>query len=322
MARPLPVLAVAAALALAPAGAHAQVVGLAARVNGAEISLERLERFFEERLEEAGRLPASIRSPSTYTSLKREALDELVRRELLWQEARRRKLVAPRQEVDAALATFREKVPDPVRRRNLLEAAGFTEDGYAEYVRRELSIRRFVEADVARKVKVTDADVRAYYHDHVDDFTEPVAIRARHVLVKAAPEAPAERRAEARQRIETVLAAAQGGSDFAELARQHSEDDTAAAGGDLGWFSRGRMVPPFEAAAFALEPGGISGVVETQFGFHVVKLEGRRPEVVHPEAEVRERIRQALRADRIREAIASRAEELRARATVEILIPL
>jgi parvulin-like peptidyl-prolyl isomerase len=318
--RSLPVLA--AALAVAAGDARAQVPGLAARVNDATITNERLERYFEERLEERGRIVAGIRSPEAFRSMKREALDELVDRELLWQEAGRRKCVAPRREVDAAMARFREQVPGEARRRLLLERGGFTEESYGDYVRRELSIRRLVEKDVAPGVKVTSADVHAFYEANADQFTEPAAVRARHVLVKVAPDADAGRRAEARARIETVLAAARGGTDLADLARRHSEDETAAAGGDLGWFARGRMVPPFEAAAFALEPGGISDVVETTFGFHVIRIEERRPEVLHPEAEVRDAIRDRLRDRRLREAVAALVARLRATARIEILVPL
>jgi parvulin-like peptidyl-prolyl isomerase len=320
MVRPVAILA--AALALSTGAAHAQVHGTAARVNDATITNERLERFFEERLEERGRLVASIRSPEAFKTMKREALDELVDRELLWQEARRKKLVAPRKEVEAAMAQFREQVPEATRRRMLLERGGFTEESYEEYVKRELSIRRLVEKEIAPTVKVTKADVHAYYEENVDRFTEPAEVRARHVLVKVAPDAAPEKKAEARARIETVLAAAKGGSDFAELARQHSEDDTAAKGGDLGFFARGRMVPPFEAAAFALEPGGISDVVETQFGYHVIRLEERRPEVVHAEAEVSDAIRDQLRGRALHDAVKARVEGLRATAKIEILIPL
>lgn len=156
------------ALLLAAPPAAAAEHGLAARVNGAEITRERLERYFEERLGERGRHVAGIRSPEAFKALKREALDELVERELLWQEARRRKRVASAAEVEAAMARFRAAVPDPARRRLQLEAGGFTEVTYAEYVRRELSIRRIVDRDVAPKLKIADADVEAFYDANAD----------------------------------------------------------------------------------------------------------------------------------------------------------
>lgn len=324
MARPLSLAALGVALALTTSGSGARAAGhdLAARVNGAGITRERLDRYFEERLQSQGRPVAGIRSPEAFKALKKEALDALVDRELLWQEARRRKHVAPRKEVEAAMTRFREEIPDPARRRLDLEQAGFTEESYAEYVRQELSIRRLVDRDVVPRVKVSDADVHAFYEENPRHFGEPAEVRARHVLVKSSASEDPGRREEARRRIEAVLAEARGGADFAELARRHSEDATAADGGDLGWFPRGRMVPAFEEAAFALEGGGISEVVETPFGFHVIRVEERRPESRLPEAEAADAIRAHLRAMRTGEAVAARIAELRGRARIEILVPL
>jgi hypothetical protein len=208
------------ALAVALPGAAAAADGeLAARVNGAGIRRERLDRYFDERLAEAGRHVAAIRSPDAFKRLKREALDELVERELLWQEARRTKHVAPEEEVRAAMAAFREQVPDPARRRLDLERSGFTEETYAEYVQRELSIRRYVARELEPKVKVTQADIRAFYEANGDLFGEP---------------------------------------------------------------------------------------------------DGR----VRPEAEVREEIRAHLRAEAVRDAVAARVAALRAKAKIEVLVPL
>ncbi len=323
VARPLPALGAALALALAwPGPAGAGDFGLAARVNGGEISRERLERYFEEDLQEKGRLVAGIRSPEAFKSMKRKALDELVDRELLWQEAERRKRVVPQKEVEAAMARFRAQVPDPARRRLQLERGGFTEQGYAEYVRHELSIRRLVELDLAPKAKVTPAEVHAFYEANLDRYTQPAEVRARHVLVKVAPEASPEQRAEARRRIDAVLAEARTGVDLGALARRSSDDETASAGGELGWFPRGRMVPAFEAAAFALQPGQLSPVVETPFGFHVIEVEERRPEVREPESKVAGAIRGRLGEEKLQKLVRALVAELRATARIELLIPL
>jgi peptidyl-prolyl cis-trans isomerase C len=170
----LAALALAAGLAPAPA-ARADEPGAAARVNGVEIARARLERWFEARLEEQGRLVAGIRSPEAYKAMKREALEALVDRELLWQEARRRGHVVPEAEAEAAMAVFRAEFPDAARRRLALERGGFTEEGYARYVREELSIRRYLEREVTSKVKLPVADVRAYYEAHPERFAGPPA---------------------------------------------------------------------------------------------------------------------------------------------------
>lgn len=140
---------------------------------------------------------------------------------------------------------------------------------------------------------------RERYENALSRYLVPERVRAAHILLAASDEdARAERRAEA----EALLARAREGEDFASLARDHSEDEgSAATGGDLGAFSRGRMVPPFEEAAFGLEaPGEISEVVETRFGLHLIKLLEREPEHHRPFEEVKDEIIATLREEYLR----------------------
>ena len=125
-------------------------------------------------------------------------------------------------------------------------------------------------------------------------------------------------RQSARERIEAIHAEAAGGADFAELAKQRSAGPSAPQGGDLGYFSRGRMVRPFEEVAFALEPGAVSDPVQTVFGFHVIKVEDRRGGESVPEKAVSARIRDYLMRQKIQGAVAAHAEKLREAAEVEL----
>ncbi len=129
-------------------------------------------------------------------------------------------------------------------------------------------------------VEVSDADVEAYYERHKSDYVKPEEVKASHILRKVEAGAGDEERAAARAKIDEILELAQAeGADFAELAREHSEDPGSGAnGGDLGFFPRrGAMVEPFAAAAFALqEAGDLSPVVESTFGFHIIRLTERR----------------------------------------------
>src|SRR5690606_14114200 len=122
------------------------------------------------------------------------------------------------------------------------------------------------------------ARVREFYDRNPHRYKQPERIRARHVLVRVPPSATEAEEAEARGRIEAALARIRGGEDFEAVARDVSEDPGSKdQGGDLGFFARGQMVPPFEEAAFALEPGQTSEIVRTDFGFHVIRLEERKP---------------------------------------------
>lgn len=314
----LPNVLVALALATAVPGPSADDALVAARVNGVPIARERAERYFEDYLVEKGRNVAAIRSPTAYEGLYREALEKLVEAELLWQEAQKRRVLATKADVEAAMAEVRAgfKTPDAYRLR--LERGGFTEATYAEYLRKQLSIRELVQKEVVAHVSVPEAAVHAYYEANPARFTRPEQVRAEHVLVKVSPSAPAEQRAKARARIDAVLAELRGGASFAELARTRSDDATAAQGGDLGFFGRGQMVPPFEEAAFRLRPGEISGVVETAFGYHLIRVTERRGGDRVPEAEVRGAIREQLFAEKAQRALEERVAALRERGRVEI----
>jgi peptidyl-prolyl cis-trans isomerase D len=150
--------------------------------------------------------------------------------------------------------------------------------------------------DFAALATPSDEAVKTYYDAHRDDrFTAPEEIRARHILIKVPPDADEQQRAEARKKAEDALAKVQKGGDFAKLAQQISEDaGSASKGGDLGLFSRGKMVPAFDAAAFALEPGAVSDVVESPFGFHIIKVQDKLPGGQKPLEAVRQEIVQTL----------------------------
>jgi peptidyl-prolyl cis-trans isomerase D len=154
-------------------------------------------------------------------------------------------------------------------------------------------------ADFPSQVEVKDDDIAEYYALHKEDkFTEPEEVRARHILIKVAADAGADAKAAARKKAEELLAKVKAGADFAVLAKESSEDaGSAAKGGDLGFFPRGRMTPAFEEAAFALQAGGVSDVVETPFGFHVIKVEEHRGGVKALEA-VHDEIADTLKQER------------------------
>ncbi len=171
---------------------------------------------------------------------------------------------------------------------------------------------RYVEfrpEDFAAQVKPTDKEIQVYYDAHLDEYRRPEEVRARHILFQLAPEASPEDRMAVRERATAVLERAKGGEDFAALAKEYSEDSTADAGGDLGFFGRGVMEPAFEAVAFGLAPGQISELVETQSGIHIIRVEEKLAERVEPLDAVRDDIVPKIQASRGRHQALKRVEE-------------
>ncbi len=314
---------VAAPLALGLAAGQAQTIpGVAARVNGVAISNLRLERHFEEYLTSQRRNISSMINPRVYKKLKREALDQLIEREVLWQAAQADGVVAADTEVQAALQQMQAKLGSRDAFLLKLERAGFDEKSYAEVIKHELSGASWLVRKSSGTPTVNDDEVAAFYRQNMHRFHKPEAARARHILIKVGANATPQERSAARTKIDALRAELQGGADFAELARRHSEDSTAPGGGDLGDVERGRTVKPFEEALFALAPGQVSDGVQTGFGMHLIKLEAMVPGLTQPLAEVQDGIRARLLAEKrtalAREVVAG----LRARARAEVLLNL
>jgi len=171
-----------------------------------------------------------------------------------------------------------------------------------------------VDRDQMRsKVAVTPQDIESYYNQNVQQFQQPEQVRASHILLKT----EGKDEAAVRKQAEDILKEAKApGADFAELAKKYSEDEGSKAnGGDLDYFGKGRMVPEFEQAAFALQPGQISDLVKSQFGFHIIKVVDKKPASTRTLDEMRPQIQEQLAAQRVEQQLTARTHDLDARIT-------
>jgi peptidyl-prolyl cis-trans isomerase C len=241
-----------------------------AQIGDYVLTLDKLELFWNK-------LPERSRAVFEQKGGKKAMLDQLIRMKLMDQEARRTGLA--------------EK-PDVRMDLEIAQDAVFYRAVYDE--------------EVMNKVITEDA-VRSYYDAHKDGFTTPEMIRCRHILVTPTEDKDldnekkddAKTDQEAKAKIERLLAEIKKGADFAQLAREYSEDPASGRnGGDLGFFPKGRMVKPFDEAAFALQVGQVSDVVKTQYGYHIIKLEEKKPAEAQTLDQVRPRILQALQRDK------------------------
>jgi len=165
------------------------------------------------------------------------------------------------------------------------------------------------------QIQVTDAEVQDYYDIHREQYNKAEEVHARHILFHLDENASEQEKAAARKKAEDVLAKAKAGEDFAELAKQYSEDEgTKDKGGDLGFFKRGQMVAPFEQAAFGLEPGAISDIVESPFGLHIIKVEEKHPAQTQTVDQVRPEIVAAIKKERGHDLALERAQADREKA--------
>ncbi|HEV8630551.1 MAG TPA: peptidylprolyl isomerase [Thermoanaerobaculia bacterium] len=288
-----------------------------ARVNGEPIARQELLTRAESMRLQMARMgaPEPPRSEDFYRAM----IDQLVGQRLLLAEAKRRGFAPTPAEVSEQLAQIRARVGDEAYRKQLA-AQGVTEQQLAADTAQNLAIQKLVTTDVAPGIKVAEADSRAFYQQNLDRMKRPAQVRVRHILVGMPQGATAEQKLAARRKAEGLLARLKAGGDFAALARESSDDaGTKSEGGLLPWLSPGESAPPFEKVAFALAPGAVSGVVESAFGFHILRLEDRRAEQIVPFEEARPQIEQLLSRRIARDLLEKKVTGLRRGAKVEVL---
>jgi len=194
-----------------------------------------------------------------------------------------------------------------------LEKTGMTETE----MREQMTVRKMVMAAADQVAKPTDEEIQAFYEENKEGFTQGETVTASHILVKVDPDESGDAKEAKRARIAKLRQQLLDGADFAEVAKANSDCPSASAGGDLGSFGRGQMVAPFEDAAFAQPVGSVGDIVETQFGFHLIKVTAHDKAQTLDLNEVKPRISDILYAQKQQEVVMAYLEGLREQADVQ-----
>jgi parvulin-like peptidyl-prolyl isomerase len=253
-------------------------------------------------------------------------VDQLIAAELLGQEAQSKGIIVPHSEVDDYMKTFKTHFASEQDYADTLRDHGFTEKDMREDARRQSAVKRLLEKEVIAKVpRVEEKDARAFYDSNPALFTEPEEVHIAHILAIVDADFSAAKKAKARQKMEKILADLKAGKDFAALATAESEDEgSRARGGDVGFVRPNDWPDEFVAAANALKnKGDLSGIVETRFGLHVLKLLERLPPHVLPfDDKLKNEIAVRLDHRRQEEATLNYVEALRKKAQIQIWVPI
>jgi len=293
-----------------------QLPEVVARVNGEDVkkaSFEQMLRTIEQR---AGQpIPAERRD-----EILRGALDQLVVYTLLSQESRNRHIKIADAEIDQRVQQVRSQFASQDAFDKALKQRGMTLDTLKHDALVDLSVNKLIDGEVANQAAATDQEAKDFYDKNPDRFKQPESVRASHILIRVDEKADAAAKKKARAQIDEVLKKARAGADFAKLAQQHSQDGSAAQGGDLEYFPRGQMVPAFEKVAFSLKPGQISNVVQTQFGYHIIKVTDHRDARAVPYDEASAQIKELLTEQRKQQHTDEFIADLKKKSKIEVLI--
>ncbi|MCD6198000.1 MAG: peptidylprolyl isomerase [Deltaproteobacteria bacterium] len=179
--------------------------------------------------------------------------------------------------------------------------------------------QKFLQREVEGKVKITDDEIETYYKGHEEEFTNPESVKTRHILLKVPEGADEKAWKEAESKAKDIKKKLENGEDFAELAKKYSDDPGSKdKGGDLGFFTKGRMVPEFESAAFSLKPGELSDPVKTNFGYHIIEVQEKKAASTKTLAEVQAQIRQTLQKEKQQQLQDALIEKLKAKYPVKV----
>jgi peptidyl-prolyl cis-trans isomerase C len=308
----------AAIVLFAPATSVAADVpaGRIARVNDTDLlrqDLDREMKLVSLKLARQGR-PVNDEQLKRYEGDIRETL---VNRTLLLQQAQSMGIDVKESLVAKALDEFKAAFKDEAAYNKALDEMGFSEAMLKEQIKKGLTIKALVDQAVLKKVSVSDQQVRAYYDENPNLFRKPEQVKASHILVQVPQDADEAKQATALATIQGLKTRIDNGENFATLAQQYSDCPSKAKGGDLGFFNRKQMVPPFSEAAFALEPGQTSDVVQTRFGYHLIRATEYQAEQTMAFNDVKDAISKRLRQEQEGEKIDAYLEKLKKHADIQ-----
>lgn len=274
--------------------------GVAAVVNGVKIPLSKVDEQYDA-------------LPEQYKAIvsKKDILDQLIQEELLYQEAIKQGFQVSEADVEKEIENVLSDKGIPKDKFiSDLKEKGMDYQTVVESFMRNMAIAKLINSTVLSNIEVSDQEIEEYYNTHSDSppISIPEQIRARHILVSNESDA---------KEIKSML---DKGYDFAELAKERSEGPSASRGGDLGWFSKGMMVPEFEEAAFALKVGDVSDIVKTKYGYHIIQVTGRKYAETRSIKEAEPDIRDILVQSKQKSAISTYIEQIRSKADIKILM--
>lgn len=284
---------------------HAIVNGVEISGDAVQFELDRLVRFYMSHgmtMDEVKRnLP----------KLEEKALDQAIGAKLLLDRAQELDIPLMAADIDAEVSKVVTQVGGPENYKKALDAQGITEVQFRKELEKGAKVNKLVEQACAGVADPTEDEVAKFYEVHKAEFVVPHQVLCQHILVKGSDDAALDKIKAIRERIVS------GGADFAEEAKKNSDCPSGQEGGSLGWFGRGMMVPEFDKVAFEMKKGEVSGVVSTQFGYHIIYKADEKGGGQQTLVDVHDQVKDLLRHEARGRAMDAFVAELRANAKIE-----
>jgi parvulin-like peptidyl-prolyl isomerase len=237
-----------------------------------------------------------------------KALEEIITKELQYQDALAREMKPDKAKVEAQIERFKKRFKTKEAYKAALDKEGLTEDQLRAGIEKEMLIQSAIAKTINEPAQMREAELKEYYEKNVSKFKQPEAIRLRLISTKD------------EKKVRDILAKLKDGDDFGELAYNMSEDDYRVKSGDIGYVHKGRMLPEIEDAASKLKVGELSEPIKAENRWYIVKVEDRKPEHQMSFEEVKGKLKKELEAERAAELKKKWIEGLKAKAKIEVLL--
>ncbi|MDR0992990.1 MAG: peptidylprolyl isomerase [Verrucomicrobiota bacterium] len=297
----------------AHAAAQADSTTIVAKVNGKEITEADVQKVMDLFMSQMGERVPADQLAAALPAIRERVIEELVMRDVMLGEVAKQNISLSDAEFNEIKAELSQELPPGLTLEDYMKETGTTE---AE-MREQMTIRKMIMAKAEGVERPSDEEIRAFYEENKEGFNQDETVTAAHILIRTEPEEDADSKAAKRARLEGIRQQILEGGDFAELARENSDCPSATSGGDLGTFGRGQMVSEFEDAAFSQNVGSVGDIVETQFGYHLIKVSDHSTAKTLEFDEVKDRIADLLYAQKQQDAVRGFVEEITANANIE-----
>lgn len=289
--------------------------GVAAVVNGVTISDTKIEEEMSKTVAQYTAQGMELQ-PEQLVEVRSSIVDDLITREVLLQESASYEITV--EDLSGQISTFRNQFNTEEEFVEALSTQGFNLESFTKVITEDLKIQKLIEEKVPEKNTVTEDEIVVFYNENPTYFTSPERVHASHILVSLENKTTDQEKEQAMAKIKRIENELKNGADFGELAKEESEGPSGPNGGDLGEFTKGQMVPSFEEIAFSLPPEKTSGIVETQFGYHIIKVHEKFPESSIPLEEVKESITSYLEQQQGQDKINTFIDSLKTSAKIRI----
>lgn len=284
---------------------HAIVNGVEISGDAVQFELDRLVRFYMSH----GMTMDEVKQ--NLPKLEEKALDQAIGAKLLLDRAQELDIPLMAADIDAEVSKVVTQVGGPENYKKALDAQGITEVQFRKELEKGAKVNKLVEQACSGVADPTEDEVAKFYEAHKAEFVVPHQVLCQHILVKGSDDAALDKIKAIRERIVS------GGADFAEEAKKNSDCPSGQEGGSLGWFGRGMMVPEFDKVAFEMKKGEVSGVVSTQFGYHIIYKADEKGGGQQTLVDVHDQVKDLLRHEARGRAMDAFVAELRANAKIE-----